>query len=180
MHTWKSYAAVSGATVFAGWLASAPPSAVSEDRPAAPALSRLAAPGAPSDIAEQASRLQSRIRREMAYTSPERNPFQFEAVRPATPVVAGFAQPEPSVELSAPAAASRPFLTLAGVATDRVPQGVERTAILSSTLGVLLVRAGDEVLGEYRVGAVEDESVELISLADGSTLRLSFATPSAR
>jgi hypothetical protein len=66
-------------------------------------------------------------------------------------------------------------VTLAGIAEDSLQTGVERTAILSSPSGVLLVRAGDEVLGQYRVAAVEEGAVELNSLTDGSTLRLSLA-----
>jgi hypothetical protein len=82
----------------------------------------------------------------------------------------------------APAAAVLPLssVTLAGIATDRLEDRVERTAILSSVADVLLVRTGDEVLGRYRVGLIEDESVELISLSDGSTLRLSLAVSAAR
>jgi hypothetical protein len=66
-------------------------------------------------------------------------------------------------------------VTLVGMAADRAEQGGERTAILSSPDGVLLVRKGDDVLGQYRVTAVDEEAVELTSSADGSTLRLSLA-----
>ena len=171
--TWKSYAAASGATVLAGWLASSPPVSVAENRPAAPARSPRAASGASTDIEEQASRLQARIRRETAYVRPQRNPFQFEAARPIA--VAVPEQLELPGDASGSVTASLPTLTLAGVAEDRLQQGIERTAILSSQTGVLLVRVGDEVLGQYRVSIVEEGAVELISLADGSTLRLSLS-----
>ena len=180
MMTWKSYAAASGATVLAGWLAAAPPADVSENRPAAPARARRAASAAESsDIEEQASRLQARIRRETAYTRPQRNLFQFEAARPAA-VAAPSERLDPTTEVSGPVPAPSFAMTLAGVAEDTLQQGVERTAILSSSAGVLLVREGDDVLGQYRVGLVEREAVELVSLTDGSTLRLSLAVSEAR
>jgi Tfp pilus assembly protein PilP len=131
---------------------------------------------ASSDIEEQASRLQARIRRETAYVRPQRNPFQFETARPSSLETADVSDPPvPPAETLAEVVDSRPSVTLAGVAEDRLQQGIERTAILSSPAGVLLVRVGDEVLGQYRVTAVEEEAVELLSLADGSTLRLSLA-----
>jgi len=173
--TWKSYAAASGATVLAGWLASTPPVAVVANRPAAPSRSSRATGSPSSDIVEQATRLQARIRRETAYVRPQRNPFQFQAARPAAEAAAAIAEPALSTDLPAPVINVAPAVTLAGVAEDPRQNGVERTAILSSPTGVLLVRVGDEVLGRYRVAAVEGGAIELLSLADGSTLRLSLA-----
>jgi len=183
--TWKSYAAASGATVLAGWLASAQPVGVPPVgvRPAAPARSPRAASGASSDITEQASRLQARIRRETAFVRPRRNLFQFEAAAAAAlaaDAVGVPAQRGVPADTPAPVMPSPPVVTLAGVAEDQLQQGVERTAILSSPSGVLLVRVGDDVLGQYRVTVVEAESVELMSLTDGSTLRLSLAATTAR
>ena len=172
--TWKSYAAASGATVLAGWLASTPPAAVVENRPAAQSRSSRPAASPSSDIVEQASRLQARIRRETAYVRPQRNPFQFEAARPAVEAAAAIGEPALSTELAV-VANPAPSITLAGVAEDPLQNGVERTAILSSPTGVLLARVGDEVLGQYRVAAVEEGAVELLSLTDGSTIRLSLA-----
>ncbi|NOT28496.1 MAG: hypothetical protein HOP16_20635 [Acidobacteria bacterium] len=175
--TWKSYAAASGATVLAGWLASAPPenaangAAVVRARPARATVSTASA----SDIQEQASRLQSRIRRETSYVRPARNPFRFSE---SGPVASAIPAPEPSnvpVQVATPFVPPPPTVTLVGMAEDRAEQGSERTAILSSPEGVLLVRKGDDVLGQYRVTAVDEEAVELTSVADGSTLRLSLA-----
>ena len=90
--TWKAYAAVSGATVMAGWFVSTPPSSFSDSgvpgssaavssqtvsdqttpRPATPSL----------DIEQEATRLEARARREAAYVQPRRNPFRFGAARP--------------------------------------------------------------------------------------------------
>ena len=175
--TWKSYAAASGATILAGWLASSPPVNVVDGRPVAPARSPRAAvsPSTASDIQEQASRLQARIRRETSYARPERNPFRFSEAAPAASPIA---VAEPS---NVPATAAGefvpppPVVTLVGMAQDQTDQGSDRTAILSSPNGVLLVRKGDEVLGQYRVTTVDEQAVVLTSIADGSTLRLSLA-----
>ena len=178
--SWKSYAAVSGATVLAGWLASTPPAnepegaAVASRQPATP---RDAA--AASTIEREADRLQVRVRREVDYTQPQRNPFRFGAARPdidrggdipapaaapsVPPVLTPFVPPPPPVKLS-------------GIAEDEQAGQMERTAILSSPSGVLLVREGDVVLGDYRVGRIESEAVELVK-TDGSTLRLTLSNP---
>lgn len=174
--TWKSYAAVSGATVLAGWLASASPA----NAPAgAASASRQAVPpaaSAPSDIEQQAMRLQARLRAERAFREPERNPFRFgarsnRAAGPARTVAAP--EPPPPVE-AAPAA---PLVSLSGIAEDRRGDRVDRTAILSSPAGVLLVREGDEILGYYRVARIENEAVELVAISDGATRRLTLGTP---
>jgi hypothetical protein len=127
-----------------------------------------------SDIEELATRLQARLRRETSYARPARNPFRFSE---PVPVASAGPAPAPS-DVPAQVATSfvppPPTVTLVGMAEDRAEQGSERTAILSSPDGVLLVRKGDDVLGQYRVTAVEEEAVELTSAADGSTLRLSL------
>jgi hypothetical protein len=56
---------------------------------------------------------------------------------------------------------------------------VERTAILSSPSGVLLVHEGDPVLGDYRVSRIEAEAVELVK-TDGSILRLTLSNPKSQ
>jgi hypothetical protein len=70
-----------------------------------------------------------------------------------------------------------PVVSLAGIAEDQIDdlsgQRVERTAVLSSPDGVLLVREGDDVLGLYRVVTIDSDAVEL-ERHDGTTLRLGF------
>lgn len=172
--TWKSYAAVSGATVLAGWLASAPPANAPAGVQPGSGRAAQSAPDGPSEIELQAMRLQARLRPERAYAEPARDPFRFAPARGslARPESEA-AGPEPSpvpVE-TAPAA---PVVSLSGIAEDRLEGRTERTAILSSPAGVLLVREGDEILGYYRVARIEAEAVELITLADGTPMRLSL------
>jgi hypothetical protein len=64
-------------------------------------------------------------------------------------------------------------LKLSGIAEDEQGQEVERTAILSSPSGVLLVHEG-EVVGDYRVSRIESAAVELVK-DDGTTLRLTLS-----
>lgn len=173
--TWKSYAAMSGATVLAGWLASSP----SSNAPASTVVSRPPSPRRDaqpaSDIEQQATRLQSRLRAERAYSAPQRNPFRFAAREADADTSERAAIPElsaPPVDL-APAA---PAVSVAGIAEEQIDGRVERTAILSSPLGVLLVREGEEILGYYRVTRIEGEAVEVVGLADGVPLRLTLGT----
>jgi hypothetical protein len=73
-----------------------------------------------------------------------------------------------------PAAPAPAPLTLSGIAEDQQTNGdVSRTAVVSTPSGVELVREGDQLLG-YRVARIESEAVELVSLADGSVLRISL------
>jgi hypothetical protein len=132
-------------------------------------------PRVAAQIEDEAARLQAGIREQAAYRQPERNPFRFGARRPeraaaeatvTAPPAETFVQPPPP-----------PPVTLAGIAEDHVPEGVQRTAILSSPSGVLLVKEGDDVLGQYRVSKIEPEAIELTRTSDGGSVRLSLAKP---
>ena len=87
----------------------------------------------------------------------------------------------PSIDTGEPGAVAAsqpaPVVSLAGIAEDKIdePGGsrIERTAVLSTPDGVLLVREGDDVLGLYRVVTIESGAVEL-ERADGTTLRIGF------
>jgi len=177
--TWKAYAAVSGATVLAGWAVSAPP-------PSNVANSAGMAPSRPqgiaaSEIEREAARLGASMRREKAYAQPLRDPFRFGASAQsggAAADTAGVAVPTDVGEsMPAPASQPAPQVSLAGIAEDQIddPGGprVERTAVLSTPGGVLLVREGDDVLGLYRVVTIESGAVEL-ERADGTTFRIAF------
>jgi hypothetical protein len=176
--TWKTYAAVSGATVIAGWLASSPPS--NTPAPAAAPQQRRPAPAAATraaeaDIEQQAARLQARTREQQEFHEPARNPFNF-AARQAPPGPVAPREPEPMQEFAPPPPSPPPppSVRLSGIAEERSGERVERTAVLSSPSGVLLVREGDDVLGQYRVERIEADAVELSRTDDGSRLRLSM------
>ena len=169
--TWKSYAVVSSATALAAWLAAQPP-ATAPGTASVPATDLAAGTAGTSNIAQEAARLQGRVREQVEYQRPERNPFRFNAARPSSLDAAPSAS-EPVIEVEPAPAAPLPLpVSLSGIAENQVGERTERTAILSSPAGVLLVREGDQVLGRYRVGRVEAEAVELFSLTDGSAIRL--------
>lgn len=168
--TWKTYATVSGATVLAGWLAAQAPSSLPAGAPAAPAADRAAAPSGLSDIEVEAARLQARVRSQIEYQQPERNPFRFGASRRTASAPA--AMPVTPVDLAPIEVLPPPLpVTLSGIAEHEAGQ---RTAILSSPGGVLLVQQGDEVLGQFRIGAVDPDGVELLPLDGSNPIRLTF------
>ncbi len=177
--TWKSYALVSGAGVLSMWFVATPPARLPGR--ALPAQARGAAsPQAASDIVEQADRLQARLRQEALYRQPGRNLFRFTpkpTARSAEP--AGVEAPAaPAVQ---PPTTPPPLpMRLAGIAVDENGSETVRTAILSTFSGVVLVRPGDEVLDRFRVTAVEDEAVDLVTLADGTAVRLTLKNPNSQ
>ena len=173
---WKSTVLVSGAGLVAtlfGWV-STPTLPQRNPTPAAiPVAQPTATAPAAADIQHEAARLQSRLVPESTYRQPSRNPFQFAprltpraADRPIAPVQ------EPAIVL--PPAPVRPTITLRGIASDVVDGAIQRTAIVTTDAGLMLVREG-ETAGTYRVTKIEDESVELTG-PDGS-LTLSLSNP---
>jgi len=157
---WKSTAAVSGATLMATWLGWAPASPPT----ATPAVSS-ARPSGAADIQSQADRLQVRVRKELEYRDPTRNPFRFRE-RAQAPRPAAVAVPAASL---IPAIEPPPF-TLQGMATETVDGAPQRTAILSTGTEVLFVKEGDRV-GSFTVTLVNETGVE-VTAADGSVRRL--------
>jgi hypothetical protein len=103
-----------------------------------------------------------------------RNPFAFtlRGVPPNT-------QPQRIVS-TAPSAAPADIptvvpLSLIGVATSRVDGRLERTAVIAGPADVLCyAREGDTVIARYRADAIEHDSVLLVDLATGSSLRLTL------
>jgi hypothetical protein len=172
--TWKSTAVVSGIGLLATWVASVPPPSIQKaSAPPAPQVSERVASSA-SDIQRQAERLQVAVRADSAYEQPSRNLFRFgspavsKAPRPVAP------QPTTEDRPVAPPPPAALQISLSGIAEDTVEGKEQRTAILSTPTGVLLVHEGDEVAGQYRVGAIESGAVELVRLDDGGVLRIAL------
>ena len=166
---WKSTAAVSSVTLLATWLGLTPAhqSAVTNTPAVPPAVSPVDA----VDIQEQATRLQTRVRGELTYENPKRNPFRFTA-RP-TPVTP---QARPIETTVAPAPVMPPVLPfmLSGMATESVDGQSQRTAILTSAGDVLFAKLGDRV-GGYSVTRIDEAGVELT--APDGTIRTLTLTP---
>jgi hypothetical protein len=168
--TWKSYVLASGG-VIATYLASVPVRPVED----VPAPRRVATrPSAAADIQEQAVRLQARTRQRSPYREPSRNPFRFSArSAPSRAVVEAPWAVAPSPVVVTTPVPVPPVISLSGVAADEVGGAIQRTAILSTPGGVLLVREGDAVGAEYTVGKIFENAVDLIA-TDGSVRRVSF------
>lgn len=166
---WKSTAAVSGATLLATWLGWTPSRPLAVDA-TVPTASREARPvAAAADIEEQAARLQTRVRDELDYRDPARNPFRFVA-RPAVVAAAPrIAEPPPGPLAEQPGSDLLPY-TLSGMAADTIDGRLQRTAIISTASDVLFVKEGDHV-GRYVATAVDEHGVELTA-ADGTIRRL--------
>jgi hypothetical protein len=160
--TLKTYLALSGGTLLAGYLVTAQPGVSPEPRSAS---SRAAARAERKvDIQEQATRLQMRARDQIEYSEPSRNPFRF-ATRQAPPRAAAPVR-EPIEEPSVPVAEPPP-IRISGVSTV---DGT-RIAYLVTVQGLLEVREGDTVPPDYRVGRIEEDAIELVA-GDGTTRRL--------
>jgi hypothetical protein len=161
---WKSTAAVSGAGLLATWLGWTPtrPATVND----APATTRDVRPVYGVDIQEQATRLQMRVRNELEYQDPKRNPFRF-VVRPAA-----IARRSQAIETppAVPAAPAEILPALSGMATDMVDGQAQRTAIFSRGGEVLFAKEGDR-LGSYTVTHIDEAGVELAA-ADGTVRRV--------
>lgn len=164
---WKSTTAVSGVTLLATWLGLTPAhqSAVTD----APAATHDGRAVDAVDIQDQAARLQTRVRSELGYQDPKRNPFRF-TVRPIP--AAPRARPIEAPITPPPVAASPLPFTLSGLATERVDGQSQRTAILTSASDVLFAKLGDRV-GSYTVTRIDEAGVELTA-ADGIVRNLSL------
>ncbi len=159
-----------GAAVLGAWFASA--AGVSRGQqspqlqppPAAPnPMEHLAA-----DVESQAERLRQRLDTAPAPTTPLRNPFAFSPrtdVGTRRPRVARPAMmPTTTLQPEAP----EPALTLVGIAEKHSGGTVVRTAVIAGAAGdVMMVTAGQRILGLYEVVAVSLEAVELRHVATG-------------
>jgi hypothetical protein len=169
---WKSTAVISGVGVLATWFYSMP----AIHSPATGAIAPAARPAETAvstiDIQREADRLQVRVHQVPQYVETSRNPFRFGA-RPAPAArPSGTSGPAPAAPVVPPPAP--PSITLDGIATDVVDGQAQRTAILKTEAGVVLVREGEEVAGQFRVGKIASDAIELVKISDGSVLRLAL------
>jgi hypothetical protein len=172
---WKFTAAAAGVTAVASWLGLATPPAPAGEAGGPERGANTSPLAGVSDISEEAVRLQARMREEKAYRRPSRNPFRFEGGRAsAAPTDPRVTTPGPADAAPLVATPSIPEIKLAGVATHVVDGVSHRTAILSTANGVVLVREGEAVGALYRVAAVEEHAVALVTI-DGTVRRLTLS-----
>lgn len=163
---------VAGGGLMAAWLAVSPPTSstpCSADpggvrQPAAREMQSL-------DLNPQADRLRERVSA-VRPRPVSRNPFRFGVRRPAT--VARAPGISTDVPAAAPVPAAPPPLSLAGIGEKATPQGHVRTAIISGTSELFLVREGETFAGRYRVLRVDSNAVLLRDENAGSDITLSL------
>lgn len=165
---WKSTAMISGAGLLATWFFSMPQLQPATAVAPSSAVPVTQVPAAAIDIQREAARLQVRLHPESGAVTTSRNPFRFGAAPrvTSTPVEVTAA---PIVALPIVQA---PQFSLDGIATDTVDGQEQRTAILHTDAGVVMVHAGDVLVGQYKVVSIAQDSIELVKTSDGSTTRL--------
>jgi hypothetical protein len=151
------------------WLAAAATSNVRRPAPVvAPKAGVLDVSG--SELAGEIARLRDRLRPTIEPTQT-RDLFRY-AARPSGRVPA-IAPPEAVPANPASERSPSPF-KLVGMAEDVGDAGAVRTAILSGSGELFLVKEGDAVTSRYRVASIGPDMVELTDLTDNTTLRLAL------
>ena len=125
-------------------------------------------------LASEISRLHEHLRPAAVPRQPGRNLFSF-AVHQPSPAPVPPPVSKPAVT-EAPAAVrpAAPVLKLSGIAEDATADGVVRTAIISGSGQLFLVKEGENVTPRFRVAKISSEVVELSDLTDGTALRLAL------
>ena len=149
---------LTGGAVLAAWLAVTPPTT-------APGRSAATDAGKPAPVraqtADDLDAQEARLRRYLdgvPLRASTRNPFRFAAKRAAETAQRSAAAGAPA---SMPAAPAQPSLSLSGIAEQKTPQGVIRTAVISGEGQLYLVTEGEQVGTRYRVARVESDAVVL-------------------
>jgi hypothetical protein len=163
-----------GLGVCTAWLSSAagvgrnaPPPRTIPKSPINAELSTLAA-----DVQTQASRLRDRLAEAPAPSSQERNPFSFVA-RSASPPRVAVRSVGPAPAIVTEPQVAEPILTLIGVAEMAGPSGPVRTAMITGPAGdLLMVQAGQTLLGRYEVTAIGADAVQLKQTDSGAVRTL--------
>lgn len=163
-----------GAAVCGAWLASAA-GVTRQARQAVTTPRQLEAAqfdALATDMQTQAGRLRERLAQAPAPREAIRNPFRF-ADRRSPAARAG--RPVSPVPEAAPVAPEirEPVLQLIGVAETKTTDGPIRTAMIAGGHSeLMMVTAGQRILGRYDVVAVGADAVELKDLETGAVRRL--------
>jgi len=125
-------------------------------------------------LASEISRLHEHLRPAAVPRQPGRNLFSF-ALHQPRPVPAAPPVSKPAVtEAPAEVRPAAPALKLSGIAEDATADGVVRTAIITGSGQLFLVKEGENVTPRFRVAKISSDVVELSDLTDGSALRLAL------
>lgn len=125
-----------------------------------------------ADVQAQAGRLRERLAQAPAPSATERNPFRF-AQRQAAPSRRAVGPTAPVIEAPIVLEVREPALQLIGVAENTTKDGVVRTAMIAGGDNeLMMVAAGQRILGRYDVVAVGADAVELKDVQTGGIRRL--------
>jgi hypothetical protein len=128
--------------------------------------------GLAAQVQQQSRRLRERLASAPLPQQPLRNPFTFRTVSPRPQ-----AAPARRLQMAAaaPAEPPEPTLVLIGLAEQKRPQGLVRTAMIATERDELIMATvGDGVLQRYKVTAISEDAVELTDVATGRTRRLAL------
>ena len=166
---------VGGASLLAAWFSSAaslslqrPPRVLGSDASPAPSATDDIA----ANIQRQAARLRQRLASPPLPQQPARNPFAFRAhpPKPRQQAARPVGTAAPVMELPA-----EPALLLVGMAERNRPEGVVRTAMITTPADdLILASVGDVVLHRYKVTAIGHDTVELTDVTTGQVRRISL------
>jgi hypothetical protein len=165
-----------GAAVFGAWLASAAgvtrQARLARAAPPAPEAVQLDALAA--EVQAQAGHLRDRLANAPAPRPAGRNPFSF-ASRPARSGARHEAPETHAATSPLPMAStpSEPSLELIGIAESPGASGAVRTAMITDAQqDLIMVIAGQRILGRYDVVSIGEDAVDLKDVDSGRTRRL--------
>ncbi len=163
-----------GAAVCGAWFASAAgitrQARITRVSPRSPEVVQLDALA--TEVQSQAERLRQKLATAPAPNPRSRNPFTFDSAPTRVRTPAPRPQPVPGTE-TVTADVREPSIELIGIAETKKGEELVRTAMLTGEfIDLIMVTAGQQILGRYEVLAVGPDSVELKDLETGIARRL--------
>jgi hypothetical protein len=163
-----------GAAVSGAWLASA--AGVTRQarsvRVPPPAAETIQLDALAAEVQAQAGRLRERLAHAPAPRAADRNPFSFYSAPTKHRLPSGETRRTITPAASAPELPV-PVIELIGIAEDQSTTGTVRTAMMTNEQNdLIMVTAGQRILGRYDVVAVTDEAVDLKDIETGRIRRL--------
>ena len=163
-----------GAAVCGAWFASAAgitrQARITRVSPRPPEVVQLDALA--TEVQSQAERLRQKLAAAPAPNPRSRNPFTFDSAPTRVRTPAPRPQAVPETE-PVPAEVREPSIELIGIAETKKGEELVRTAMLTGEfIDLIMVTAGQQILGRYEVISVSADAVELKDLETGAIRRL--------
>jgi hypothetical protein len=152
-----------GVLLLASWVVAGDPPRPPDAAPPAPRPDQVEQ--LVDDVNQQVELLRQRLELERRFTPPNRNPFSFDAGRPAPVVIAAPVEP---VVVPEP-----PMPQLVAILTDRIEGGVARRAVFAVNGTVQILKVGD-VVDRFEVARIDADGVDLKGRDTPATVRVSI------